>query len=104
MSFFRRYAVPLNLLVILVTMVFVGAALVVGRAAAEPKITLSVGEPSPQTFVASSGVKVPDAAATDAKRKQEELAVETIYQTDPLVGVRVAGNLLTSRHLTRMLL
>ena len=30
MNFFKRYAIPLNLLVIAVTIVFVGAALVVG--------------------------------------------------------------------------
>jgi putative nucleotidyltransferase with HDIG domain len=81
-SVFRRFAVPLNLLVILVTMVFVGAALVVGRAAAKPSITLQVGEPSPMTFVATRGVEVPDALATEQERTQEALAVQTIYKRD----------------------
>ena len=47
MTFFRRYAIPLNLLVIAVTMVFVGASLVVGRAAAAPPVEVAAGLPSP---------------------------------------------------------
>ena len=47
MNFFRRYALPLNLLVIAVTVVFVGAALVVGRGGPAPSVDIAVGTPSP---------------------------------------------------------
>lgn len=93
MSFFRRYAVPLNLLVILVTIVFVGAALVVGHAAAEPAITLTVGEPSPMTFIAPSFTEVPDAATTQAERDAAEAAVKTEYKTDGTVANSVQNSL-----------
>lgn len=93
MSFFRRYAVPLNLLVILVTMVFVGAALVVGRAAAAPSITLEVGEASPMAFTATSFVEVPDALATAQLRDEAEAAVRTQYKRDTTAANTVRATL-----------
>jgi hypothetical protein len=93
MNFYRRYAIPLNVLVIAVTIVFVGAALVVGRAAPEPAITLTVGEPSPLTFEATSFIEVPDALATEDARAQAAAAVKSEYKTDSTIAISVQGAL-----------
>lgn len=90
MSFFRRYAVPLNLLVIAVTIVFVGAALVVGRAGAAPAVVVQVGVPSPADYVANRSIDVEDVAATAAERVAARNTVKSEYSINPglVTGVR----------------
>lgn len=93
MNLFRRYAVPLNLLVIAVTIVFVGAALVVGRAAAAPVIQLDVGSRSPQEYKATDFVEVLDEAATSTARDDAELTVRTVFSENPQADGAVQGEL-----------
>lgn len=90
MNFFRRYAVPLNLLVIAVTIVFVGAALVVGRAGAAPAVVVQVGSPSPADYVANRSIDVQDEAATAAERVAARNTVKSEYSINPglVTGVR----------------
>ena len=69
MNFFRRYALPLNVLVILVTIVFVGAALVVGRAVAAETPTITVGGRSPDNYDSTRTINVLDEVATEQERQ-----------------------------------
>ena len=88
MNFFRRYAVPLNILVILVTIVFVGAALVMGRAVAAPAVIVEAGLSSPADYQAVRTLSLPDDEAT---ARAEQLA----YDNTPSVWAidRQAANL-----------
>ncbi|MGA9594825.1 MAG: hypothetical protein WBV06_01600, partial [Acidimicrobiia bacterium] len=90
MNFYRRYAIPLNLLVIAVTIVFVGAVLVVGRAGAAPAVVVKVGSPSPAQYVATQTINVDDDAATAEARQQARLAEASVWKIDGtvLTGVR----------------
>jgi putative nucleotidyltransferase with HDIG domain len=89
-SIFRRYAIPLNLLVIAVTVVFVGAALVVGRAVAAPTVEVAAGLLSPEDYVATQTIDVEDEAATEAAREAARRNTESKYSINPDVvgGVR----------------
>ncbi len=91
----RRYPIALNVLVIAVTIVFVSLVLVVGRATAEPRIELSVGEPAPQTFTATRAVEVDDEAATEKLREEAVLNTEQRFSIDPTVSRDVQTNLRT---------
>jgi putative nucleotidyltransferase with HDIG domain len=90
MNFFRRYAIPLNVLVILVTIVFVGTALVVGREVAAQAVTVTVGEPSPQDFTANRTITVLDEVETARLRQLEYDNTPSEYSIDTSVfnGVR----------------
>ncbi|MDJ0953582.1 MAG: HDIG domain-containing protein [Acidimicrobiia bacterium] len=90
MNFFRRYAVPLNILVILVTIVFVGAALVVGRAVAAPAVVVEAGLASPEQYIATRTIDVLDEAATANAQEQASLGVESEWTVNQTVinGVR----------------
>ena len=90
MNFFRRYAIPLNILVILVTIVFVGTALVVGRAVAAPIVDVSVGSPSPEDYIATRTISVVDEAATAAAEQRAFDNVPSEWRIDDTVitGVR----------------
>ncbi len=90
MNFFRRYAIPLNILVILVTIVFVGASLVVGRAVAAPAVNVEAGLTSPEDYLATRTIDVLDEVATSAAQEQARLDVETEYSINETVigGVR----------------
>ncbi|MDX2343897.1 MAG: hypothetical protein QNL12_09320, partial [Acidimicrobiia bacterium] len=79
MSFFRRYAIPMSLLVIAVTIVFVGAALVVGRSVAAPTVIVEPGLASPETYQATRTLPVVDDAATLAAEERARLAVPSVY-------------------------
>ncbi|MEA2002326.1 MAG: HDIG domain-containing protein [Actinomycetota bacterium] len=93
MSFFRRYAIPLNVLVIAVTMVFVGAALLVGRAVAAPTVEIAPGLTSPEDYIAPRPIDIVDEAATETKREAEALAVQTEYSVNPDIMPRVRNEL-----------
>lgn len=90
MSFYRRYAVPLSLLVIAVTIVFVGASLVVGRAVAAPAVVVEPGLASPEQYIATRTIDVVDVEATDAAREQKSRDVETVFSINEtvIIGVR----------------
>lgn len=90
MNFFSRYAIPLNLLVIAVTIVFVGAALVVGRTVAAPDVTVASGLPSPEDYITDRAIEVTDDAATAAARDAARTNTPNAYRIDPEVmrGVR----------------
>ena len=79
----QRYKVPLNVLTIAVAVVFVAMALVVGRSPVEDPIELSLGQPSPQTFVATQRVEIPDDAATQAERARARANVPVVYEDIP---------------------
>ncbi len=79
MSFFRRYGIPLNVLVIAVTIVFVGTALVVGRAVAPDAVVVEAGLSSPETYQATRTIPVVDDAATAAAKERASLAVTSRY-------------------------
>ena len=90
MNFFRRYAIPLNLLVIAVTIVFVGASLVVGRAVAAPAVEIAAGLPSPEDYIATRTVDIVDVEATEAEKESARLTTPVKYSinTTVLGGVR----------------
>ena len=90
MSFFRRYAIPLNLLVIAVTIVFVGAALVVGREAAAEQPEIAAGLPSPEDYIATQTIEITNEAATAAAKEDARRTTLTQYSVNPEVmrGVR----------------
>jgi putative nucleotidyltransferase with HDIG domain len=92
-SFFKRHPVPVNLLVIAITMVFVGAALVVGRGGGEPVIQISVGEPSPQDFIATRTIEVSDPAETEAQRQLARNQVKSVWDIDTSVTRDVRQNI-----------
>jgi len=89
-NFSRRYAIPLNILVILVTIVFVGAVMVVGRAGAAPSVTLGVGSIAPEQYVANQTVSVVDEAATQDARDRAAANEPPVFDIDRAVlnGVR----------------
>ena len=93
MSFFKRHPVPVNLLVIAITMVFVGAALVVGRGGGEPVIQISAGEPSPQDFIATRTIEVSDPAETEAQRQLARNQVKSVWDIDTSVTRDVRQNI-----------
>lgn len=90
MNFFRRYAIPLNLLVIAVTIVFVGAALVVGRGGPAPEVNIAPGVASPEDYFATQTINVPDIAATEANKEAARQNTPTEYSVnlDLVSGVR----------------
>ena len=93
MSFFRRYAIPLNLLVIAVTIVFVGASLVVGRAAAAEPVEIAAGLPSPEDYIATQTIEITDQAATDAAREAARQNTPRVYSINPEVALRVRNDI-----------
>ncbi len=95
MNFFKRHPVPVNLLVISITIVFVGAALVVGRGGGEPLIQLSVGEASPQSFIATRTIEVSDPAATEEQQQLARNQVKAVWEIDPAVTRKVRNNIAT---------
>ncbi len=94
MNFFRRYAIPLNVLVILVTIVFVGAALVVGRAVAAPAVIVEAGLSSPEDYQAVRTLSLPDDEATAQARQLAYDNTPSVWAID-----RQAANL--ARNLIR---
>ena len=90
MNFFRRYAIPLNILVIAVTIVFVGASLVVGRAVAAPAVEIAAGLASPEDYVADRAWEVVDDDATAAAKNAARTNTPSEYSIDPDImrGVR----------------
>jgi len=92
-SFFKRHSLPVNLLVISITIVFVGAALVVGRGGGEPLIQINVGDPSPQDFVANRTIEIPDQAATETQRQLARNNVKAEWTIDPGVTREVRNNI-----------
>lgn len=93
MNFFRRYAIPLNILVILVTIVFVGASLVVGRAVAAPTVTVATGSQSPEQYIATRTINVPDDAATERERQLAYDNEPSRYSIDETVITGVRTNI-----------
>ncbi|MDJ0664767.1 MAG: HDIG domain-containing protein [Acidimicrobiia bacterium] len=93
MSFFRRYAMPLNILVILVTIVFVGASLVVGRAVAAPTVTVEAGLSSPDQYIATRTINVPDDAATEEARQRAYDNEPSVFSVDETIIIGVRTNI-----------
>ena len=96
MNFFRRYAIPLNVLVILVTIVFVGASLVVGRAVAAPTVTVEAGLSSPDQYIATRTINVPDEAATTAAQQRAYDNEPSVFSVDEtiIIGVRIIADVI----------
>lgn len=94
MNFFRRYAIPLNLLVIAVTIVFVGASLVVGRAAAAPEVEVAAGLPSPEDYIATQTIEITDEDATAAAEESARLTTPSEYSINPEIMPRVRSDIL----------
>ena len=67
---------------IVVTVVAVAMALVVGRPAAAPAISLEVGDIASEDFVATRYTELVDDAATEQARIQASDAVEPVYEID----------------------
>lgn len=90
MNVFKRYAIPLNLLVIAVTIVFVGAALVVGRGGPAPVVEVFPGVQSPEDYFATQTIDVEDVAATEAAKEAARQNTPTEYSinTSLVGGVR----------------
>jgi len=63
--------------------VFSAVALMFGRAADAPQVSLQEGQPAPETFIAPRPVTVIDATETAAERARASAAVEDIYRPDP---------------------
>jgi putative nucleotidyltransferase with HDIG domain len=95
MNFFRRYAIPLNILVIMVTIVFVGAALVVGRAVEAQSVTVQVGLPSPEDYTANQTISVPDEVATAEAKQLAFDNEESRWSIDSTVISGVRSRILT---------
>lgn len=93
MSFFRRYAIPLNLLVIAVTIVFVGASLVVGRAAAAEPVEIAAGLPSPEDYIATRTIEIIDEDATTEAREAARRNTPRVYSINPEVALRVRNDI-----------
>jgi len=94
MNFFRRYAIPLNLLVIAVTIVFVGTSLVVGRAAAAPEVEIAAGLPSPEDYIATQTIEITDEDATTAAKESARLSTPSEYSINPEIMPRVRSDIL----------
>ena len=67
--------------IVVVTIALTWGVLLVGQQRSD--ITLTVGEPSPVSFVAASAVEVTDEEETEAARQQAEEAINQIYTPDP---------------------
>ena len=80
----ERYKIPLSLLTIAVAVVFVAAALVLGRSPLDDPIELNVGGRAPETFIATDRVEVTDSAATAA-------AKNTARDNVPVAFARIPG-------------
>ncbi|HHC08343.1 MAG TPA: hypothetical protein ENK55_06470, partial [Actinobacteria bacterium] len=79
-----RRNVALNVVILLATLVVVSIVLVAGRENPEPMdTTLVVGQPSPETFVASRSTDpIEDQAATEANRQEARAAVPPVLVID----------------------
>ena len=88
----RGNAVLLNALVIAVTIVFVAAALIVGRPQAVEPLALSVGDSAPDRVEAPFFIEVEDEDATEAERIRRVNQVEAVYRLDLSVNARVEND------------
>ncbi len=88
-----RFAGPMRLIFVAVTVVFTALALVVGRGSAEEPPILSIGAASPETFFATGDISVLDEEATLAAQDQARLQVETQYFRDVQVTNAVLADI-----------
>ena len=65
-------------------------ALLIGQ----ESVDVTVGEPSPQTFIAESSIRIEDPEATEQKRQEAREAVEPAYKTDDAIDTLVVENIL----------
>jgi putative nucleotidyltransferase with HDIG domain len=82
----RGNPVVLNLLVIAVTIVFVAAALIVGRPQAEEPPTVAVGDIASERVEAPFFIQAVDQEATDEARNRAAINVRPVYFFDPSVN------------------
>ena len=66
-----------------VTVVFVAVILVAGQGDEVEPVALEIGQPAPETFIATRGVQVIDEAATEEARAAAAVGVEDEYTADP---------------------
>jgi putative nucleotidyltransferase with HDIG domain len=81
-SFTTRMSALVKVVLITATLVATALTLVVGIDTGPEPISLSVGEPAPQTFTATAPVDVPDVEDTQAKKAAAAAAVADVYKTD----------------------
>lgn len=82
-----------RVLILALTMVVVSLVLVLGRATAEPPIQLVVGQPSPETFMATEQIEVEDEAATEFQREVARNSVAAQYRTAPEADISVRSEI-----------
>jgi len=82
----RGNPVVLNLLVIAVTIVFVAAALIVGRPQEEEPPTIAVGDIASERVEAPFFIQAVDQEATDEARNRAAINVRPVYFFDPSVN------------------
>ncbi|MDJ0962230.1 MAG: hypothetical protein QNJ88_16375, partial [Acidimicrobiia bacterium] len=85
----RGNPVVLNLLVIAVTVVFVAAALIVGRPQAVEPPTVAVGDIASERVEAPFFIQVVDQEATDEARNRAAINVRPVYFFDTSVSQEV---------------
>jgi len=92
MSENRANALVLNALVIAVTIVFVAAALIVGRPQAAEPPSLAEGDVATERVLAPFFIEVEDEAATEAERTRRVNNVRVIYRLDLNVNNEVEND------------
>ncbi len=60
----------------------------------QQSVDVTVGEPSPETFIAETPFRVEDAEATEQKRQEAMAAVASEYKTDDAIDALVVENIL----------
>lgn len=74
------------------TVVFVAVILIAGQGEEVEAVSLTVGQPAPQTFVATNSVTVDDDKSTEENRAAAAAAVEDVYTPDPQAASAVLAS------------
>ncbi|HLA67013.1 MAG TPA: HDIG domain-containing protein [Acidimicrobiia bacterium] len=77
-----RISALTKIAILATTLVLTSLALIIGRDTGPEPVSLSVGEPAPQTFIASGPVEVVDVNETERQRADAAAAVDDVYRTD----------------------
>ncbi|MDE0171663.1 MAG: HDIG domain-containing protein [bacterium] len=75
---------------LLATVALSWGALLIGQQSVE----VTVGEPSPETFIAETPFRIEDVEATEEKRQEARAAVDSEYKTDDAIDALVVENIL----------
>ena len=60
----------------------------------QTSVQVEVGQPSPETFIAETPIRIQDVAATEQKREEARAAEDPVYKTEEAIDALVVENIL----------